>query len=589
MERIEFYKSQIQAYKKQAKAVKSKIIQLSLLRLFVFFLACAGVYLLWSSTFWVIAIVVVFIITFVFFVKNHLRLKRKLQKTKLIIDINEDEIQALCGDYSHFKSGQAYKNTEHAYAEDIDLFGESSFFQFINRTGLIHGEAKLASWLKSNDIKNINQKQQAIQELSENVKFRQNFTAEAQMLEDQNQLDDILHALSKHKNFVPKAFQYLGLIFSLLSFGVLGLYGFEIISTYQLLLWIFIGLGITGFYVKKINALSLITSKSQELFRQYQKLIDAVENQNFNSEILKQKQSLLKSKNQEASVAIKRFTRHIDALEQRQNLMVGFVFNALFLWDLQQGYKIEKWLSLHKQKLKQWFQVMAFFDAQNSLANMAYNQTHFCFPEIKLKNSHILECQSATHPLIPKDQAVVNDFKIQNEDFLIITGANMAGKSTFLRTVSLMIVMANLGLPVCASHCIYKPIKLITSMRTSDSLSDESSYFFSELSRLKTIIEHIKTETYFIVLDEILKGTNSHDKAKGSKQFIEKLVKTKSSGIIATHDLSLCSLAEGLDEVHNYYFDAEIINDELHFDYKFKKGVCQNMNASFLLKKMGIV
>ena len=174
-----------------------------------------------------------------------------------------------------------------------------------------------------------------------------------------------------------------------------------------------------------------------------------------------------------------------------------------------------------------------------------------------------MECQSATHPLIPKDQAVVNDFKIQNEDFLIITGANMAGKSTFLRTVSLMIVMANLGLPVCAKSCHYKPIKLITSMRTSDSLSDESSYFFSELSRLKTIIEHLKTDTYFIVLDEILKGTNSHDKAKGSQQFIEKLVKTKSSGIIATHDLSLCSLAEQLDEVHNFYFDAEIIDDEL--------------------------
>ncbi len=165
----------------------------------------------------------------------------------------------------------------------------------------------------------------------------------------------------------------------------------------------------------------------------------------------------------------------------------------------------------------------------------------------------------------------------------------MAGKSTFLRTVSLQIVMANTGLPVCASKTEYTPIKLITSMRTSDSLTDDESYFFSELKRLKFIVDQIGSDHYFIVLDEILKGTNSTDKAKGSRKFIEKLVATGSTGIIATHDLSLCDVAEEMPQIENFYFDAEIIDDELHFDYKLKKGICQNMNASFLLKKMEIV
>ena len=165
----------------------------------------------------------------------------------------------------------------------------------------------------------------------------------------------------------------------------------------------------------------------------------------------------------------------------------------------------------------------------------------------------------------------------------------MAGKSTFLRTVSLHIVMANVGLPVCASSSEYNPVKLITSMRTSDSLTDDSSYFFSELTRLKFIVDEIAKEPYFIVLDEILKGTNSTDKAIGSRKFVEKLVASNATGIIATHDLSLCEIEKELDEVKNYYFDAEIINDELHFDYTFKAGVCKNMNASFLLKKMEIV
>ena len=165
----------------------------------------------------------------------------------------------------------------------------------------------------------------------------------------------------------------------------------------------------------------------------------------------------------------------------------------------------------------------------------------------------------------------------------------MAGKSTFLRTVSLHIVMANTGLPVCATASSYSPVKLITSMRTSDSLTDEASYFYSELTRLKFIVDAIAKEPYFIVLDEILKGTNSTDKAIGSKKFVEKLVAGNATGIIATHDLSLCRIEDELPKIKNYFFDAEIIDDELHFDYTFKEGVCKNMNASFLLKKMQIV
>ncbi|WP_338039252.1 MutS-related protein [Maribacter litopenaei] len=184
---------------------------------------------------------------------------------------------------------------------------------------------------------------------------------------------------------------------------------------------------------------------------------------------------------------------------------------------------------------------------------------------------------------------MLNDYEIKKEDFFIITGANMAGKSTFLRTVSLQIVMANIGLPVCAKVMEYSPIKLITSMRTSDSLTDDESYFFSELKRLKFIVDEIQKDNYFIVLDEILKGTNSTDKARGSRKFVERLVASSSTGIIATHDLSLCEVANELPQVKNYYFDAEIVDDELHFDYTFKEGICQNMNASFLLRKMEII
>ena len=231
--------------------------------------------------------------------------------------------------------------------------------------------------------------------------------------------------------------------------------------------------------------------------------------------------------------------------------------------------------------------MIAFFDAYNSLGNYGFNHYKQQYPTIV--STGVINAQQTGHPLLNPEACVLNDFKIDNEQFLIITGANMAGKSTFLRTVALHIVMANMGLPVCATKAQYAPIKLITSMRTTDSLTDDESYFYSELKRLKFIVDQIKTDRYFIILDEILKGTNSTDKAIGSRKFIDKLVASKSTGIIATHDLSLTAAADELDEVANYYFDAQIVDGELYFDYTLKEGVCQNMNASFLLKKMEIV
>jgi DNA mismatch repair ATPase MutS len=183
----------------------------------------------------------------------------------------------------------------------------------------------------------------------------------------------------------------------------------------------------------------------------------------------------------------------------------------------------------------------------------------------------------------------LNDLSLESQQFMIITGANMAGKSTFLRTVAILIVMANAGLPVYGSEVKNAPIKLITSMRTSDSLPEDESYFFAELKRLKFIVNELETDRYFIVLDEILKGTNSIDKARGSKKFVERLVAADSTGLIATHDLSLCDIARDHPQITNYYFDADIKDGELYFDYTLKKGICQNMNASFLLEKMGIV
>jgi len=260
----------------------------------------------------------------------------------------------------------------------------------------------------------------------------------------------------------------------------------------------------------------------------------------------------------------------------------------LFLSDLILSYRFEKWFKNHNQYVEHWLESVDFFEAYIALGNFAFNHQNYCYPTLVNTDMQI-ESRGLGHPLISESKRITNDFRIKSHYFFIITGANMAGKSTFLRTVSLAIVMANMGLPVAAQTFGYRPIKLLTSMRTSDSLQAASSYFFSELKRLQYIVKQIQKDDYFIVLDEILKGTNSKDKAVGSQKFLERLTHSKATGIIATHDLSLCVLETQYPQIKNYFFDADIKLDELYFDYKLKTGICQNMNASFLLKKMNII
>jgi DNA mismatch repair ATPase MutS len=326
----------------------------------------------------------------------------------------------------------------------------------------------------------------------------------------------------------------------------------------------------------------------QDTFQQYHQLLAFIETENFESELMKEVKTSITSESKKASVILKEFSRAIDSLDQRNNFLFGVLANGFFLWDLRHSYRLEKWIEHHHTAVEHWFEAVERTDAYNSLGNFAFNHQTYTYPEI-LPAGEGIKAKNLGHPLLDAGKRINNDFEIDGKQFFIITGANMAGKSTFLRTVALQILMSNIGLPVCAENCKYAPVKLITSMRTSDSLGDDESYFFSELKRLKYIVEKIQAENYFIILDEILKGTNSTDKAIGSRKFVQRLVGSNSTGIIATHDLSLCEISNELQQVKNFYFDAEIVNDELHFDYHLKDGICQNMNASFLLRKMKII
>ncbi|MFS4455988.1 MutS-related protein [Maribacter sp. 2304DJ31-5] len=587
-ELVSFYKDQIKKNTALLAGVKKQLFSSSMLRLGIFLTAALGIYLFYDNTKIVAGIIIFTIALFLYLVSRHSGLQYKKAKLRSLIKINETELEVLGRNFHHLPNGNEFKNPEHCFSQDIDLFGRGSFYQYANRTALRQGSEVFSSLLLENAIENIPLKQEAIKELGQMPEWRQNFSAIATLVKTEVSYTIIVNWLNAYKGFVPKYMQVLPMLFSFVSVLNFGLYFMDILNGWGVVLWLFVGLGITGTYLKRINKLSAHTSKVQSTFQQYYRLILELENTNFKSPWLKQQQSIVINDVAKTSKKLSEFSKILNALDQRNNMLFGIVGNGFLLWDLQQCVKIEKWIQKWGNKVADWFEVIAFFDAYNSLGNFAFNHPQFTYP-VLVDGPKILKSERAGHPLLNPEKSILNDFEIGKEQFLIVTGANMAGKSTFLRTVSLHIVMANTGLPVCAFRTEYVPIKLITSMRTSDSLTDDESYFFSELKRLKFIVDEIQDDRYFIVLDEILKGTNSTDKAKGSRKFVERLVGSNSTGIIATHDLSLCDVAQEMPQVENFYFDAEIINNELHFDYKFKKGICQNMNASFLLKKMEIV
>lgn len=582
-----FYTSQRDKHAQKLEQVKRKLTLLATLRFSVFAASALGVYFLWGTT----AVYVLFplvIALFLYLVLRFFKVKRHKQYLERLIEINTTELEILARRYHHLPDGTKFLQPDHPYAQDLDMFGRGSFYQYANRTTLVQGRRVFSGLLLDGYPKDIAKKQEAIQELAQLPEWRQRFSALAGETKPRVSPDLVSNWMKNHKSFTPKWVGIVTAIFVLISITVIVLAFSGLVPESLVLFWYFLGLGIVGRFSKSIGKFAAQVSEAQETIQQHQRLISELEGQTFTSELLQGLQKRLEVKGENTSKILKNFSRRLDNFEQQNNLLVFMFGQGLLLWSLYFAYRVEGWIEVYGDEVANWFSAIAQFDAYITLGTYAFNHPNHTYPNL-VQGDIVLSGKEVGHPLVDPKKNVLNDFEIGKGRFCIVTGANMAGKSTFLRAIGLQIVMANMGLPVKGKEVNYAPVRLLTSMRSSDSLADETSYFYAELKRLKYIVEELEKGDGFVILDEILKGTNSVDKAEGSKKFIERLVKNGSTGMVATHDLSLCVLADELPEVENRYFDAQILNGELFFDYKYKEGVCQNMNASFLLKNMGIV
>lgn len=594
-DRIAIYHQKVEEGCRELKKVQNGIYRIGTLRLLLFVAGVAGVICFWSESWGVLlGVIAVTLLPFILLIKYHNRLFHRKDYLEKKIEINEQELNALNYDISAFENGAEFVNPAHLYSYDLDVFGPDSMFQYINRTCTQLGKNLLAAWLGKHLEKKteIEARQEAVRELESELEFRQEFRILGLLHKGKAADEEELKVWAKSPSVFRKStlFRMLpvlvgGTNVACIALAIAGIIPASICG----IVWVcFVTASFS--FTGKITKMQAVYGKKLQILATYANLLRLMEKQPMECRALGEVKEWIGGEKQSASHSIRRLSKLMDELDQRNNAFMYAILNGLFFWEMRQIMRIEGWKEQYAAELPRWLTAIGHMDALCSLATFAYNHPDYSYPAITTR-SFSLCAEAMGHPLMNRDKCVRNDIDIEKRPFfLIITGANMAGKSTYLRTVGINYLLACIGAPVCARKMELYPTRLITSLRTSDSLTDNESYFFAELKRLKLIIDKLQAgEELFIILDEILKGTNSTDKQKGSLALIKQLMSLQANGIIATHDLMLGSLVDIFpNDIRNYRFEADITDDELTFSYLLREGVAQNMNACFLMKKMGI-
>ena len=585
-------------FTEEASALRKRYDRISLLRLLIFF-GSAAVAVFLFSVHWAAAsgFILLFVAGFYRLMVWHLKMLDRAKHLERLADINKDEIAALNYEFEHFPDGAEYLKTDHPYALDLDIFGPFSFFQFCCRATTVIGQQRLADYLSHPaKIPEVQARQQAVRELTPLLDWRQDFQTlgsgvkdsprHLQMLRDWLEDEDVVRGnrgLVAALHLAPWWFVLVMLLW------------FFFIPWQIVIVLLLPAAWILKKTTERVNRTHLRTTYAGEMLSQYAQLLQHIEAQDFSSEKLAALKRPLLPAGLPASAHIRRLAYIIRQLNVRFNFFAIFL-NIISLWDLRWVYQLEKWKARLHDQLPVWFETLSEFEALASLGNLHFNNPDWTFPE--LRESGSLEAAALGHPLISPKKRIANDLAMPTRGHLkLITGSNMAGKSTFLRTVGLNIVLAQAGAPVCAEKMALPPLQVFTSMRTRDDLHESTSSFYAELKRLKVIIEAVDAAknpqdsklSVFFLLDEILKGTNSVDRHTGSAALIRQLIRLRGGGLIATHDLELGRLeAEAGGAVENRCMEVEVKNGTLFFDYKIKKGVSQSFNATLLMQQMGI-
>lgn len=589
-----YYPARLKELQQQQKKLFRKKNILAWLRFITIAVAIIALCFLWPlNIVYITTTTLLLSIVFVRLVFHDLNNSNIIRHTRHLIIINQDELKALEHNYNHFADGHNFLPNEHFYAADLDIFGKASLFQYVNRTQSEMGSITLASSLLHPATKElIMQRQVAVKELINLTAWRQNLQALGAAKKIQTTTQVRLQDWLQEENIFLKKQLWLivryllpMIILIVIIANIFNLIP-DTIRNYTLLV-----AGILAFVIsKKVTLLHQQVSRMAEELDVLSGSIRLIETVRFQSPLLQQMQMQVLQQNNNASLQLKQLQKIVERLDLRYNPLVFIPLDIILQWDLQQAFALEKWKRNNQSNVFQWFATLGEFEALSSLATLAFNHPEWCFPEI-CEQHFFIQGKKVGHPLINKTKRVDNDIVIDKKGkLMLVTGSNMAGKSTYLRSVGVNVVLAMAGAPVCAQSFIVSPVQLISSMRIIDNLEESTSTFYAELKKLKAIIDKVNAgEKVFILLDEILRGTNSADRHTGSAALIRQLIRHDATAIIATHDIALADMATSYPEnILNHHFDVQVSGEELYFDYLLKPGICHSLNATILMKKIGI-
>ena len=530
-----------------------------------------------SSWLWGFLAAVMIVLFFLLIGKHkQIAVKRRIAKAK--IAINEREIAFIEQGIYPADNGKDFEPAQHPYAYDLDILGEKSLYHYLNRTHTYLGRKRLAQRLLYPDTTTILTHQEAIKALTPQLAWRQTFMAHAEQIDDSPSFYDRLQqwaaAPTPPMGKFMRVFTVISPIVFTLSAIIGYIYDYEVLKSIAKLL-LTINLSVFFFYISKINKEKLGFEHTYAMLYAFKECIAQVEEH-------------FPEKNERASTHIAQLSRLLDDLDSVSNILVSIPLNIFSFYHLHRYRALLQWKRTYGTHIAQWLETVAATEVLCSFANFAYNNPHFVYPTFN--NQYRISFEDVGHPLIAENERITNNITLDEAHFVILTGSNMSGKSTFLRTLGVNMLLAQVGLPVCAREAAIHPLPLLVSMRLSDSLSDGKSYFFAEINRIEQIMTALKRERCMVLLDEILRGTNSEDKQYGTIKIIERLLSLKAIGIVATHDIEVCKTAERYPEqLQNKCFESYIHEGELSFDYKLREGICQNKNATFLMEKLGII
>ncbi len=590
----DLYQQRADDFKKESRQVEQQDHRLSWLRILLFILSViAFVYFANARQgSLVLLVLVVFVVAFPLLVRYHNKIRKQKNRLLNLTQVNRDELSRLSNQLSTFDSGESYKDSLHPYSGDLDIFGKHALFQLINRSNTNGGRNKVAQWmLQPAGRQEIHERQQAVKELTHDLDWCQDFQAygmgpkthEEDMDALLNWMNEPTHILQKKWYLLASRIMLVVAIAAIIAYFLWDVSGYVVLGV----------LLVNGLILWSTAAIASDThektTKGVGVLKAYVDMVRLIENKDFDAPLNREQKQILTANKATASAEISRLSYILDNFDARGN-MFYHILNVALLLDVYWLLQAEQWKKSLQADVACWFAAVNQMEALVSIASFAHANSDYVFPVIADKPC-IFVAEQLSHCLISRQKRVSNDFAMEGKGAIgIITGSNMSGKSTFLRTVGINMVLALMGAPVPAKKLTVSEMQLFTSMRTQDNLEESVSSFYAELKRLKQLLEMLKNpeKPVMFMLDEILKGTNSQDRHHGAASLVRQLSQLDACGFVSTHDLELGALESQLSHIKNYSFTSTIENDEIYFDYKIYKGICQSFNASKLMAKMGI-